>query len=109
MISSNLDQMTRGWFVGDFSPTLFNTQEVEVAVMHYKAGDSEKRHFHKIATELTVVSVGEIEMNGRRYTDGDIVVLAPGETSDFKAITDAITTVVKIPGALNDKYLTDEI
>jgi hypothetical protein len=106
---SNLDQMTRGWFVGDFTPTLFQTRDVEVAVMRYKAGESEKRHFHKIATELTVVSKGEIEMNGRRYGDGDIIVLSPGEPTDFRAITDAITTVVKIPGAQNDKYLTDEI
>jgi len=108
MKASRLEQMTRGWFVGDFTPTLFKTREVEVAVMRYHAGDSEPKHFHKIATELTVITQGEVEMNGRRYVAGDIVVMEPGEATDFKAITDAMTTVVKIPGAVNDKYFPEK-
>jgi len=105
---SRLDEMTRGWFVGDFTPSLLKTRDVEVAVMRYKAGDAEKKHFHKIATELTVITQGEVEMNGRRYVTGDIIVMEPGEVTDFKAVTDAITTVVKIPGAVNDKYLREK-
>ena len=31
----HLDDMTRGWFVGDFEPTLYRTDAVEVAVKHY--------------------------------------------------------------------------
>ena len=72
---SRLEQMTRGWFVGDFAPTLHKTRDVEVAVMRYQAGDAEKMHYHKIATELTVVNQGEVEMNGRRYVAGDIIVM----------------------------------
>ena len=105
---AKLESMVRGWFVGDFNPSLFKTREVEVAVMRYKAGDHEARHFHKIATELTVVTQGEVEMNGRRYLAGDIIVIEPGEATDFKAVTDAMTTVVKVPGALNDKYLSKQ-
>lgn len=105
---SRLDEMHRGWFVGDFNPTLLRTRDVEVAVMRYKAGDAEGRHFHKIATELTVVAQGEVEMNGSRYVSGDIIVIEPGEVTDFRAVTDAITTVVKIPGAVNDKYLLEK-
>ncbi len=105
---SRLEEMTRGWFVGDFTPTLFKTRDVEVAMMRYKAGDAEKKHFHKIATELTVIAQGEVEMNGKRYVTGDIVVMEPGEATDFRAVTDAMTTVVKIPGVVNDKYLSEE-
>ena len=53
---------------------------------------------------ITVVS-GEAEMQGQRLVAGDIVVLEPGEITGFKALTDVVTTVVKIPGAKNDKYL----
>jgi quercetin dioxygenase-like cupin family protein len=105
---SRLDEMTRGWFIGDFTPSLLQTRAVEVAVMRYKAGDAERKHFHKIATEFTVVTQGEVEMNGRRYSVGDIIVMEPGEASDFHALTDAVTTVVKVPGAVNDKYLVKE-
>jgi quercetin dioxygenase-like cupin family protein len=105
MKTARLDDMVKGWFVGDFTPTLCRTSEVEVAVKTYRAGEAEGAHFHKVAMEFTVVTQGEIEMNGRRYTVGDIIVIEPGEVTDFHAISDAMTTVVKLPGASNDKYL----
>ena len=43
-------------------------------------------------------------MNGIRYREGEIIKLDPGVSTDFKAITDTTTVVVKIPGANNDKY-----
>ena len=40
----NLEKMVKGWFVGNFEPTLLNTEACEVAVKSYKAGDSEEMH-----------------------------------------------------------------
>ena len=100
-----LDNMTKGWFIGNFNPSLFKTNDVEVAVKSYKAGDHEDKHYHKIATEYTVIIDGEVEMNGVRYKKNDIIVMEPGDATDFKAITDSTNVVVKIPGANNDKYL----
>lgn len=108
MRTSNLKEMTKGWFVGNFNPTLYSTNDVEVAVKSYSAGDREEAHYHKIATEITVVVSGIIKMNGVEYREGDIIVLEPNEVSDFEAITDAVNTVVKLPGANNDKYLVAE-
>jgi quercetin dioxygenase-like cupin family protein len=100
-----LDSMTRGWFVGDFEPTAFKTSACEVGVKTYKKGDIEDRHYHAIATELTVIAEGKVELNGKKYLKGDIIVIEPGEDTDFKALTDVTTVVVKIPGAKSDKYL----
>ena len=102
---SKLDDMIKGWFVGNFDPTLIKTNEVEVAVKKYKAGDSEETHYHKIATEITVVVSGRIRMNGKEYVAGDIIVMEPGEATDFEALEDTSCTGVKYPGANNDKYL----
>jgi quercetin dioxygenase-like cupin family protein len=96
--------MVKGWFVGSFIPTVYSTEEVEVAVKKYKKGEYDVMHFHKIATEITVVVSGNIIMDGNEYKEGDIIVIEPNEQSDFKALTDAVLTVVKIPGAKNDKY-----
>ena len=104
---ARLDDMVRGWFVGDFEPTLLRTRDVEVAVQHYAAGIREARHYHKIATEVTVIVSGEVEMNQTRYHAGDILVIAPGDATDFHAVTDAVTAVVKFPGAPHDKYLVE--
>ena len=103
---SNLSQMVKGWFVGGFSPSVFDSQNCEVAVKHYKAGDFEEKHFHKIATEITVVISGQIRMMNRVWGAGDIIILDPNEATDFEALTDCVNVVVKIPGAPNDKYLS---
>lgn len=101
---AKVGDMTKGWFIGDFAPSLCRTRDVEVAVKFYRAGDAEAAHFHRVATEFTVVTAGIVEMNAVRYGVGDIIVIEPGDTTDFVAITDATTAVVKIPGAPNDKY-----
>lgn len=99
-----LEKMIKGWFVGDFEPTVLKTGEVEVAVKEYRKGDREGRHFHKLATEITVISYGRVRMNSVEYKKGDIIVIEPLESTDFEALEDTITTVVKYPGASNDKY-----
>lgn len=105
MENFKLDDMFKGWFIGNFEPTLYNTNDVEVGVKKYKAGDSEGYHHHKVATEFTVILNGEVEMSGQRYSDGDIIKIVPGTSTNFMAITDVTTVVVKIPGASNDKYI----
>jgi len=101
--------MVKGWFIGDFTPSLLKTQDVEVAVKTYRKGDYEGAHFHKIATEYTVIVSGRVRMNGIDYQKGDIVIMEPGEVTDFESLEDETTNVVvKIPGAQNDKYLIEE-
>jgi hypothetical protein len=100
-----LDDMTRGWFVGDFSPTVLATRAAEVGIKHYRAGEREARHYHKIAQEITVIQSGRVQMNGVEYASGDIIVIQPLESTDFVVLEDTVTVVVKVPGAVDDKYL----
>ena len=100
-----LDEMTKGWFVGDFSPTIIKTRDVEVGVKHYQKNDYEESHHHKVATEITVIVSGKVRMNGEFYGAGDIIVIEPGEATDFEVLEDVTTVVVKYPGAQNDKYM----
>jgi quercetin dioxygenase-like cupin family protein len=100
-----LDKMVKGWFVGDFSPAALRTDAAEVAVKHYKAGDREETHLHKIASEITLVLEGIVEMCGQRLSEGDIIKLAPGEATDFLAVTDATTVVIKLPSVIGDRYV----
>jgi len=102
----NLEDMERGWFIGNFNPTVLNSDSCEVAIKKYNKGDYEGKHYHKIATEVTVILSGEVLLDNIKYKSGDIIKIQPGIIVDFKALTDAITIVVKVPGASNDKYLT---
>lgn len=101
----NLGDMVGGWFIGNFEPSLLKTNDVEVSVKKYNAGDYDSFHYHKIGTEYTVIVHGIVKMSGKIYNENDILIILPGEKTDFEAITDAITVVVKIPGASNDKYI----
>lgn len=102
---ANLKDMTKGWFVGNFNPTLYKTNNVEVAVKSYGKGDFEQVHYHKIATEITVITQGRVKMNGVEYIAGDIIVMEPNESTDFECLEDGTqNVVVKIPGANDDKY-----
>lgn len=104
MTRHRLADMKGGWFVGDFLPTALRTAAAEVAVKSYSRGATEARHVHRVAHELTLVLDGEVRMNGVVYGHGDIVVLAPGEPTDFEALTDVRTVVVKVPSVAGDKY-----
>lgn len=105
MTHFRLDAMTKGWFVGQFSPTAFGTEAAEVAVKRYIAGDREAKHYHKVATEVTLILSGEVRMNSATWKSGDILVIEPGEATDFEAIADTVTVVVKVPCVAGDKYL----
>lgn len=105
MKTAKLEDMIKGWFVGNFEPTLLKTNDVEVAVKEYKKGDKEEKHYHKLATEITVIVSGKVKMNGVVYSKGDIIVIEPNEATDFEALEDTVNTVVKLPGANDDKYL----
>ena len=62
---------------------------------------------NSIATEITVIVSGRAKMNGEIVEAGSIVKIEPGEYTDFEALEDTVTAVVKVPGALNDKYLKE--
>jgi quercetin dioxygenase-like cupin family protein len=109
MKTAKLKNMKGGWFIGNFDPSLLKTNLCEVAVKSYKKGDHEESHYHKIATEYTVIITGRVKMNGIEYRAGDIIVMEPDEDTDFESLEDGTANVVvKIPGANNDKYLTKD-
>lgn len=99
-----LDSMTKGWFVGDFEPSVLRSSDFEVGVKHYEAGDYEDFHLHKKATEITLILDGVAEMAGRHLKSGDIVEISPNEATDFRAVSKVTTVVVKTPSIIGDKY-----
>lgn len=107
MKHGKLRDMQNGWFVGDFKPSIFQSPDFEVAIKYYRKGDYEVRHKHKKATEITVVVQGEVRMNEVKYQAGDMVLIEPNEATDFLAIEDTITAVVKTPSVPDDKYVLE--
>jgi len=108
MTKYHLDDMIKGWFVGNFEPTVFSTEACEVSIKKFLKDEHEEKHFHKVATEITVIISGSARMGEGVYSEGDIIKIEPGTAVDFLALTDVILAAVKIPGAKSDKYLSSE-
>jgi hypothetical protein len=102
-----LNDFFKGWFIGDFKPTLLPTSDFEIAVKEYGAGDSEENHLHKEAIEFTVVLDGTIIMNGIEYNRNDIIRIEKNEATKFESITDSRTLVIKTPSVKGDKYIVE--
>jgi len=106
-------EFKRGWFIGDFEPTVFKTPFFEVSLMRHKKGESYILHYHKAATEINYVVTGRLILKdsptGRvDFTAGDVVVVDPGEVLNWEFLTDVELVVVKTPSLPKDKYELDK-
>jgi hypothetical protein len=100
----NLENMKKGWFIGNFEPTCYNGN-FEVGVKRYKSGDKEPKHYHKLSKEFTVIISGKVKMNGAIYKENDIIQIDEYESTDFECLEDTLTVVVKTKSESNDKFI----
>ena len=103
-----VDNLKGGWFVGDFVPTCYKTSACEVSYKTHTAGEYWASHYHKLADEINYLISGEMEINGVQLLAPCVFVIPKGEISRPIFKTDVHLIVVKVPGALDDKYeITD--
>jgi hypothetical protein len=103
LIFGNVADYTRGWFIGDFEPSLVRLQEFEACYKSFSAGEKESPAVQLTATELTLVVQGEAKINGVALMEGDLCLVLPGEAADFFAVTDCKVVGIKFPSITNDK------
>jgi quercetin dioxygenase-like cupin family protein len=96
--------MFRGWFIGDFEPSVYKTKLFEVGKMTHKKDEIKPKHYHKIATEINVMLSGKMILQGNEINIGDIFIFEPGEIADPIFLDDCEILVVKIPSIPGDKY-----
>ena len=99
-----LQDMVRGWFIGDFEPSVLRTKGFEVGVLTHKKGEYWAEHYHKIATEINILLKGDMSVNGIHINEGDIFVLEPNETAAPVFHEDCTVLCVKTPSVIGDKY-----
>ena len=99
-----LSDMTRGWFIGDFEPSIIRTSGFEVGVLTHKKDEDWGEHYHKIATEYNVLLKGRMSINGTVLEEGDIFILEPYESALPVFMEDCTVLCVKVPSVIGDKY-----
>ena len=102
---SKLSDMWRGWFIGDFEPSVLRTKSFEVGVLEHKAGEQWPAHYHPEGTEYNVLLEGSMNVCNTELSAGDVFVIEPGEVADPTFYQDCKILCVKIPSNPNDKII----
>ena len=98
-----IEDMKKGWFIGDFEPSVLKTKDFEVGVVSRPKGP-EKPHYHAIATEYNLVISGSFNLNNKELKTGDIFVIHPGEVVNPVFYEDTKILSIKVPSVIGDKY-----
>ena len=99
-----LSQMVRGWFVGNFDPSVFKTKDFEIGILNHSKGEVWPKHYHKIAIEINCLLSGSMIIQNQKIEVGDIFILEPKEIADPIFLEDCKVLVIKIPSIIGDKY-----
>jgi quercetin dioxygenase-like cupin family protein len=99
-----IEEFFRGWFIGNFKPAVYETDQFEIGLLSHKKDEVWPTHFHKIATEYNLLISGSMTLNGTQINVGDLFIIKPGEIADPKFLEDCKILVVKTPSIPGDKY-----
>jgi len=109
VIIKKIDEMIKGWFVGNFEPTAYKTDAVEVSYKKHKKDEQYEMHYQTKVTEVNLLISGEMIMHDQKLVAGDIFILNPFEISDQQFLQDCEVICVKLPGIVNDKIIVEKI
>jgi quercetin dioxygenase-like cupin family protein len=104
MMISRIENFVRGWFVGNFEPSIHKTEAFEVGVVSHKMGEIWPAHYHKESREINLLISGKMRIQGRDINEGDIFVLEPWEIADPVFLEDCKVLVVRNASVKGDKY-----
>lgn len=102
-----MKDMKDGWFIGNFEPTSYKTDQFEVCFKHHPKGDIWDTHYHKLGTEINYLVSGKMKIQNKELNTGDIFILEPYEIADPIFIEDCTVLIVKTPSIPGDKYSID--
>jgi quercetin dioxygenase-like cupin family protein len=102
-----IEDFFRGWFIGDFEPSVYKTDAFEVGLLTHKKDEVWPKHYQKIATEFNVLVTGLMTLNEKQIVPGDVFIIKPKEVADVRFLADCTILVVKTPSVPGDKYLVE--
>ena len=101
---TKLSDYVRGYFIGNFEPSLLKTKDFEVAVISHEKDEHIPKHYHSIATEYNILLSGKMFINNKTIEPGDIFVFEKNEAVDAKVMESSQVLCVKVPSVIGDKH-----
>jgi len=101
---TKITDYVRGWFIGDFEPTVLRTKDFEVGVLTHYKGEKWPSHYHKDSIEYNVLVSGKMTVQGKELNSGDVFVFEKGEIADPVFLENCIIVCAKVPSLPQDKF-----
>lgn len=98
----NIKDMIGGWFVGNFNPTAYKTENFEVSYKIHPKGEKWDYHYHTEVTEINYLVRGKMLLQNKELNGNDIFILEPYEIADPTFLEDCEIICVKTK-SVNDK------
>lgn len=95
--------MVKGWFIGDFEPSILKTKDFEVGLLTRYPG-KETPHYHAIATEYNILVSGKMIINDILLEPYTIFIIEPNEIVNPDILEECKILCVKVPSVPEDKY-----
>lgn len=105
---TKITDYVRGWFIGDFEPTVLRTKDFEVGVLRHHKGEKWPSHYHKHSVEYNVLVSGKMIVQGKELNSGDVFVFEKGEIADPVFLEDCTVVCVKVPSIPSDKFEVEQ-
>ena len=101
-----LENFVKGWFIGDFEPSILKNSGVELAVMHKTKGDVVNDfHYHENCIEINVLIKGKLNINNKLIQENEIFVFNKYVPSIYEFLEDCTFVVFKNKPSNSDKVI----
>lgn len=101
----DFSEMKDGWFVGDFTPSVYKTSGFEVCYKHHKKDEEWDKHYHEKSTEINLLISGSMKINDTIINEGQIFVIKPFYVVKPTFLEDCTLVIIKTPSAPGDKII----
>ena len=102
MKSFKMKNMKKGYFVGDFSPAVLENNAVELACKGASKYTLDAAYYRKEDTTVILIMSGRLDVDGKIYKYGDVLLFEPGDIINLFALTNVRMIVSHFPGTKKD-------
>ena len=100
-----LEDMFRGWFVGDFEPSVMKNTGFEVGYLLHKKGEKWQTHYHNNLIEVNLLVEGKMILNDLEINKNEIFVIDKKVLACPIFLEDCYIICIKVPHMVGDKVI----
>lgn len=99
-----IDSFVRGWFIGDFEPSILRTKTWEMALLKHSKGEKWDFHYHSQADEVNVLLSGRMMLNGHEIRARNVFTIPKKQIACPLFLEDCVVLCIKTPSVIGDKF-----